>query len=82
MSVSDNIQSNSKIDKERNYFFIKFYDRSPDLRCYAQHLTQKARKFKHPIYLKYIFCSLSLLKLIKFITSTLSYSLSIVSHTS
>ena len=32
--------------------FIKFYDRSPDLRCYAQHIAQKARKFKHPIYLK------------------------------
>ena len=31
--------------------FIKFYDRSPDLRCYAQHFAQKVRKFKHPIYL-------------------------------
>ena len=62
--------------------FIKFYDRSPDLRCYAQHLTQKARKFKHPIYLKIYFFSLSLLQSIKFITSTLSYNLSIASHTS
>jgi hypothetical protein len=31
MSVSDNFQSNLKIDKERNFILIKFCDRSPDL---------------------------------------------------
>ena len=40
----------NKIQKliRNEIIFIKFYDRSPDLRCYAQHITQKARKFKHP----------------------------------
>jgi hypothetical protein len=36
MSVSDNFQSNLKIDKERNFILIKFYDRSPDLPLVAK----------------------------------------------
>ena len=50
MIVSDIFNQIWKLIRDE-IILIKFYDRSPDIRCYAQHLVQKARTFKDPIYL-------------------------------